>query len=67
VIVGGGFYLSMLALTLTDVTITSVLTSTEPLFVLPLAAWILKERITKRAMAGALLATVGVALILLSG
>lgn len=67
VIVGGGFYLSMLALALTDVTITSVLTSTEPLFVLPLAAWILKERITKRAMAGAVLATFGVALILSGG
>ncbi len=63
VIVGGGFYLSMLALEWTDATIASVLTSTEPLFVLPLAAVMLKERISSRAIAGAVIATAGVAAI----
>ena len=67
VIIGGGFYLSMLALELTDATLASVLCSTEPLFVLPLAAILLKEKLSTRAIAGALLAVGGVALILLGG
>lgn len=63
VIVGGGFYLSMLSLEWTDATIASVLTSTEPLFILPLAAVMLKERISARAITGAAIATAGVAAI----
>jgi drug/metabolite transporter (DMT)-like permease len=64
VIIGGGFYLSMVALELTDATIASVLTATEPLFVLPLAVLMLGERLSRRAIAGALVATAGVAAIL---
>ncbi len=67
VIIGGGFYLSMLALALTDATLVSVLCATEPLFVLPLAAWLLRERISRRALTGALIAVGGVSMIMLSG
>ena len=66
VIIGGGFYLSMLALELTDATLASVLCATEPLFVLPLAVWLLKEKISLRAGLGAGIAVGGVALILLA-
>jgi drug/metabolite transporter (DMT)-like permease len=67
VIIGGGFYLSMLALELIDATLASVLCATEPLFVLPLAVWLLHERLSPRAIGGALVAVVGVALILAGG
>jgi uncharacterized membrane protein len=67
VIIGGGFYLSMLALELIDATLASVLCATEPLFVLPLAVWLLHERLSPRAIGGALVAMAGVGLILVSG
>jgi drug/metabolite transporter (DMT)-like permease len=67
VIIGGGFYLSMLALELTDASVASVLCATEPLFVLPLAIWLLGERVSARAAVGALVAVGGVALILVGG
>ena len=67
VIIGGGFYLSMLALELIDATLASVLCATEPLFVLPLAVWLLHERLSPRAIGGALVAVVGVGLILVGG
>ena len=67
VIIGGGFYLSMLALTLTDATLASVLCATEPLFILPLAAWLLREKISLQAALGALIAVGGVALIVVAG
>ncbi len=65
VIIGGGFYLSMLALELTDATLASVLCATEPLFVLPLAVWLLKEKLSLRAALGAGVAVGGVALIVI--
>jgi drug/metabolite transporter (DMT)-like permease len=43
-----------------------VLTATEPLFILPLAAVMLRERISLRATSGATLAVIGVVLILLA-
>jgi len=67
VIIGGGFYLSMLALELTDATIASVLCATEPLFVLPLAVWLLHEKLSSRAIIGAVIAVGGVGLILSGG
>jgi len=67
VIIGGGFYLSMLALEWTDATLASVLISTEPLFILPLAAWLLREKISTRAILGAVIVVAGVGLILVGG
>jgi len=66
VIMFGGFYLSLVALKLTDASIASVLNATEPLFILPLAALVLGERISARAGAGALVAVTGVALVMVS-
>ncbi len=67
VIIGGGFYLGMLALELTDATLASVLCATEPVFILPLAVWLLREKLSARAIVGAVVAVCGVALILVSG
>lgn len=64
VIIFGGFYLSLLSLKLTSVSISTVLTATEPLFVLPLAALLLGERLSLRAVLGALIAVIGVAMVL---
>ena len=66
VIMFGGFYLSLLALKLTDASVASVLCATEPLFILPLAALLLKERVSARAGAGAAVAVAGVAVVLWS-
>ncbi len=66
VIMFGGFYLSLLALKLTDASVASVLNATEPLFILPLAALVLRERISARAGAGAAVAVAGVAMVLWS-
>ena len=66
VIMFGGFYLSLLALKLTDASVASVLTATEPLFILPLAAIVLRERITARAGLGAAVAVAGVGMVLWS-
>lgn len=59
----GGFWLSLLALKNIDASIAGALTSTSPLFVLPLAAFLLGERITVRAVLGTAVAIVGVALL----
>ena len=66
VIMFGGFYLSMVALKLTDASVASVLMSTEPLFILPLAAIALKEKVSRRAIVGSVVSVVGVALVLSS-
>ncbi len=62
----GGFWLSMAAYKYTDASIATILMATEPLFIIPLAAIILKDRISARAIVGAAVAVVGVALIILS-
>ena len=64
VIIFGGFYLSLLSLKLTTVSISTVLTATEPLFILPLTYVLLRERISLRAALGALIAVAGVGLLL---
>ena len=64
VIMFGGFYLSLLALKLTDASVASVLNATEPLFILPLAALVLGERISSRAGVGAAVAVAGVGMVL---
>lgn len=63
VVTFGGFWLSLVAIQHMDVAIASTLNSTEPLFVLPLAALVLKERITRRAVLGSLATVAGIALL----
>ncbi len=67
IITFGGFWLSIVAIKYLDVTIANTLNSTEPIFVLPLAALLLKQRIAGGQIIGAVSAVGGVALILLSG
>lgn len=63
VVAFGGFWLSLLAIAHIDVSIANTLNATEPLFVLPLAALLLKERITRVVAFGAGLTAVGIVLI----
>lgn len=59
----GGFYLFLVALKYTDASIVTILNSTTPLFILPMAAFILKEKVSIREVTGATLAVAGVVLI----
>lgn len=63
VVTFGGFWLSLVAVKYLDIVIASTLGATEPFFVLPLAFFILKERITRWEAAGAVLTVLGVAII----
>jgi len=58
-----GMTLSLAAVQLAPVGIASTLMSLSPVFLLPLAHWIFKERITHRAIVGTVVAMVGVAMI----
>jgi len=60
-----GFWLFHAALKLTDVSIANTLSSMEPLFVLPLAAFFLKETISRAAVAGAFITVGGLVFICL--
>jgi drug/metabolite transporter (DMT)-like permease len=60
VITFGGFWLSMRAIKYLDVSVATTLLSVEPLFVLPLAAFFLKEKITLRAVTGSVAAVAGI-------
>ncbi len=64
VVTFGGFWLSMVAIAHIDVALANTLNATEPLFVLPLAALLLKERITPRLLFGSLTTVSGIALII---
>ena len=59
-----GIWFSLLALRYTTVTLQVILTTTSPIFVLPLAAVFLGERISARAVLGAAVAVGGVALLM---
>lgn len=59
----GGFWLSLVAMKNLDVSVANTLVSVEPVFVLPLAALFLGEKITFRTLFGTLAAVGGVALI----
>jgi len=59
----GGFWLSLLALKYIDASVASTLNSTAPLFILPMVAIMLKEKISIQAILGAAIAVGGVALI----
>jgi drug/metabolite transporter (DMT)-like permease len=59
----GGFWLSMYSVANIDIVLASVLGSTEPLFVLVLAFFISRERITLPEFIGATLTVIGVVII----
>ncbi len=64
VVMFGGFWLSLVALELTDATIALALGATEPLFILPLAVLWLGEQVSRRALLGAAVAVTGTIVIL---
>ncbi len=55
----------MVSLKYMEASLSTVLIMTEPLFILPLTALLLKEKVSFRETAGALIAFSGVALIFL--
>ena len=61
-----GVSLSLLAVQNTAVAVASVLTSLSPIFMLPIAHFIFKERLGWQAIAGTLLAMIGVAVLFLT-
>lgn len=67
VVTFGGFWLSLMAIKHVDVAVASTLNSMEPVFVLPLAAIFLREKITPTQIAGTLVAVAGVVLLCLGG
>jgi drug/metabolite transporter (DMT)-like permease len=64
VIAIGGFWWSMHAVKYIDVALANTLNSTEPLFVLPLAAYFLREKVTLKTVGSSLVAMTGIGLIL---
>jgi len=62
----GGFWLFLVALKRIDAAVATALNATTPLFILPLAAGLLKERLSPRAVFGAVVAVAGVALLVFS-
>lgn len=63
VVTFGGFWLSLVSIAHVDVAIANTLGATEPLFVLPLAAWYLREKISALVVAASLATLGGIALI----
>ncbi len=63
IVVFGGFWLFLVSLKYIDASIATILNSTEPLFILPLAAFILREKISFFEIIGAVVAVSGVILI----
>jgi len=64
IITYGGFLLSTLSIKYIDVSIASILYSTEPIFVFLFANFINKEAISKKELAGATVTLIGVFLVL---
>lgn len=64
IVVFGGFWLSLVALKHLDASIAGMLTSAAPILILPLVYFMLEERVSARAIAGALVAVSGIALIM---
>lgn len=60
-----GVWLSLVAVQNTYIGIASTLMALPPIFLLPLAHWIFKEKITPRAIFGTIIAILGVALLFL--
>ncbi|MDP1852901.1 MAG: DMT family transporter [Candidatus Omnitrophota bacterium] len=63
VAVFGGFWLFIVSLKYVEASIATILNCTEPIFILPIAAVMLKEKITLKAILGALVAVGGIILI----
>ena len=61
----GGIYFSLVGLKFTSLGIASVLQSLSPIFLLPIAAIVFKEKITWKAIVGTIIAMIGVALLFL--
>lgn len=59
----GGFYLFLFALRYIDASVATILNSTTPIFILPMTAFILKEKIALKTFIGAAVAVGGVVLI----
>lgn len=59
----GGIYFSLVGLKYTSLGIASILQSLSPIFLLPIAAIVFKEKITWKAVLGTLIAMLGVALL----
>lgn len=64
VITYGGFLLSMAAIKYISVSLASVLSATEPVFVLLLAFLLMREKVTKRELIGTIVTLVGLFLII---
>ena len=62
----GGFLLSMLAIKSISISLASVLSTTEPVFVLVFAWFINKERATRNEIVGAIVTIIGLLLIILN-
>ena len=67
IVVFGGFWLSLLSLKYLDASVAGALGSTAPLFILPIAAIMLGERISMKAGLATAMAVGGVALMLIRG
>jgi len=67
VVVFGGFWLSLLSLKRLDASLAGALGSTAPLFILPIAAILLGEKISLKAGLATAVAVGGVALLLVGG
>ena len=63
VVTFGGFWLSLLAIRHVDVAIANTLNSMEPVFVLPLAAIFLREKVTAQQVIGTVVSLGGVVLL----
>ena len=60
VVTFGGFYLSVAAFKYTTVPVASALSATEPVFALPLSWLLLRMRVNKREIVGAILCVLGI-------
>lgn len=67
VITIGGFWLAVVAFKYTSVAVANSLIATEPIFILPVSAIFLKEKVTLQAVVGALIATFGVIVLCTAG
>ena len=67
VITFGGFWLAVVAFKYTSVAVANSLISTEAIFVMPLSAIFLREKLTAQAVVGAVIATGGVVALCTSG
>jgi len=63
VVIFGGFWLSMVGLKYAYASTATILNMTEPLFILPFTALLLKEKVTTREIVGAVVAFAGVVVI----